>query len=173
MDKVQEYSDYIEGLAYKDALTGLSNKAAYDAKTEELQGDIQGGNAEFAIVMVDLNYLKKINDTYGHEIGNDYINRLCHKIISVFPEQDIYRIGDEFVVVVYGKMYHEREERIKSLRESMRNQHENPDKPWKNVSAAVGVAVYDPNFDSSVKTVFERADEDMYANKVAMKAQRE
>ena len=112
--------DYVQNLAYKDALTDVQNKAAYDMSMEQMDVDIRMGRARFALIMVDLNYLKRINDTYGHEIGNRYILNLCAKITDIFAVEMVYRIGgDEFIVLVKEEDYERREELLARLRESL------------------------------------------------------
>ncbi|MBR6478032.1 MAG: diguanylate cyclase, partial [Lachnospiraceae bacterium] len=59
--------------AYKDALTGIGNKAAYIRKINALNEEIQGGLTDFAVVMIDVNGLKAINDNYGHSSGDLYL----------------------------------------------------------------------------------------------------
>ena len=61
----------MDELAHKDSLTGIKNKAAYDEATALLDEKISGGTAEFFIAMIDVNFLKRVNDTYGHERGNE------------------------------------------------------------------------------------------------------
>lgn len=173
LNKAHEYSDYVVGLAYKDSLTGMNNKTAFDIRERQLNQHIMSGCAEFAIAMVDLNFLKKVNDEYGHRIGNQYILKLCDKLLAVFPRNDIYRVGgDEFVVILTGDIYSERESRIESLRHETMYIPKTDAEPWENVSAAVGLAVYTKSTDKNMKAVFDRADADMYARKLAMKAQR-
>ncbi len=168
------YMDYVESLAYKDALTGVQNKAAYDVFVEEMNVDISLGKGRFALIMVDLNYLKKINDTFGHEIGNRYILNLCSKITALFEMDTIYRIGgDEFIVTVRGEAYDRREELLAQLRESLKITESDEGDPWDNVSAATGMATYNPEEDDDPESVFKRADTEMYNNKLAMKAARE
>ncbi|MBR1913310.1 MAG: diguanylate cyclase, partial [Lachnospiraceae bacterium] len=85
-------------LAQKDALTGIRNRTAYDKETEKLQKSLEEGDKEFGIVMIDLNYLKRTNDTYGHEKGNESIKKLCFIVCHVFEHSPVFRIGgDEFV----------------------------------------------------------------------------
>jgi diguanylate cyclase (GGDEF)-like protein len=173
MDKAQEYSDYVEGLAYKDSLTGMNNKTAYDIREKQLNEQILSGNAEFAIAMVDLNFLKKVNDQYGHRIGNQYILNLCDKLMGVFPRNNIYRVGgDEFVVILTGSLYARMDELIEEVRQATMISLDDNTEPWTNASAAVGLAVYTKNTDNNMKAVFDRADADMYTRKLAMKAQR-
>lgn len=53
--------------AYQDELTGVKNVTAYDMKVRGLNRRIVQGKAAFAVVMVDLNQLKEVNDRFGHE----------------------------------------------------------------------------------------------------------
>ena len=57
----------------KDTLTGVGSKYAYARKVDELNQNLADGNAEFALVMVDMNNLKKVNDEHGHKAGDLYI----------------------------------------------------------------------------------------------------
>lgn len=177
--QLKRYIHYVQGLAYTDALTQVSNKAAYDRMAMQLDADITAGTAEFAILMIDLNFLKRVNDTYGHEKGNLYIQGLCERILNIFPLEDVYRIGgDEFVVVLSGEYYRERDGLVGKLKRSFANVSGSEDgkpteKPWENISAAVGLAVYEKDSDRTVEDVFKRADELMYQDKVAMKGARE
>lgn len=65
--------DYINSLAYTDSLTGINNNTAYLRDTAELRNGIEKGTADFAVAVIDVNGLKHINDTFGHEKGNELI----------------------------------------------------------------------------------------------------
>ena len=124
--------------------------------------------------MVDVNFLKKINDTYGHERGNEYLMNAVKLICSIFGEENVYRIGgDEFVVVVEGKevsMCKYLVEKFKA--EMVQNNSDKKLEAWEKVSAAAGIAFYKAGVDKSADEVFKRADKEMYENKLAMKANR-
>ena len=77
----------------EDALTGIRNKMAYDYEVEKLEKDLADGFNEFGLAMVDLNFLKKTNYTYGHEKGNISIRRLCMLVCEVFEHSPVFRIG--------------------------------------------------------------------------------
>jgi len=164
----------MDELAHKDSLTGIKNKAAYDETTILLNDKILVGEAEFCIVMVDVNYLKRVNDTYGHERGNEYLMNAVKLICSIFGEENVYRIGgDEFVVVVEGKevsMCKYLVEKFKA--EMVRKNSDKSLEAWEKVSAAAGIAFYKAGVDKSADEVFKRADKEMYENKLAMKANR-
>ncbi|MBR3747895.1 MAG: GGDEF domain-containing protein [Selenomonadaceae bacterium] len=124
--------------------------------------------------MIDVNFLKKVNDTYGHERGNEYLINACRLACSVFGEEHVYRIGgDEFVVIVTGEKVSLCRYFVKQFRAEMTRKGANDLlEPWEKVSAAVGVAFYEADVDKNVEDVFKRADKEMYDNKIAMKAQR-
>ena len=159
-------------LAYQDALTSVKNKTACNAKMAELASDIAHGQAEFAILMVDLNNLKRVNDTYGHEKGDQYIVGACRIVSRVYKHSPVFRVGgDEFVVVLQGEDYRNREELYQSMADQFREAREDTDRaPWDRYSAAVGMAVYGGTNVESVEYVLGRADENMYRNKQQMKA---
>ena len=164
----------MEELAHKDALTGLKNKTAYNEYTAKFDADIVDGRAKFAIIMIDVNFLKRVNDTYGHEYGNIYLINAGKLACSVFGEDKVYRIGgDEFVVVLDGDDLARCEEDIFAIRSMITKlQHDSTLQPWEKVSAAIGVAYYQAGVDKTAEEVFKRADADMYKNKLAMKATR-
>ena len=164
----------MDELAHKDSLTGIKNKTAYVKTIDHLNDRISENDAEFCIVMIDVNFLKKVNDTYGHERGNEYLINACKLVCSVFGEDHVYRVGgDEFVVIVEGERVSLCRYFVKQFRAEMIRKNANDLlEPWEKVSAAVGVAFYDPKIDTNADDVFKRADKEMYENKLAMKAQR-
>ena len=163
----------MDELAHKDALTGLKNKTSYNQATSILDADIAEGHAKFAIIMVDVNYLKRVNDTYGHERGNDYLINAGKLICKIFGEERVYRVGgDEFVVILDGEALAHCEDNVKKIRSIIKNFGSDESlQPWEKISAAIGVAHYTPR-DNSADEVFKRADSEMYKNKLAMKAAR-
>jgi diguanylate cyclase (GGDEF)-like protein len=89
-------------LALKDILTGLYSRNAYD----EWERDNQHPD-KTAIVMLDLNNLKKCNDRYGHEAGDTYLKKASEMITNAFSQENtVYRIGgDEFCVIMPDAKY--------------------------------------------------------------------
>lgn len=164
----------LDELATKDALTGVRNKTAYDRYAQTIDKNIADGNAEFAIAMIDLNYLKKINDNYGHDHGNEYIKMSARIICHIFLQSPVFRVGgDEFVVILKGEDYHNRKKLLAEIKEVFKTTSENMDvEPWERLSAAIGMADFSPETDRTINTVFSRADNVMYANKSIMKAVR-
>jgi len=169
--KIRGYSAYINALAYMDSLTGMSNNTAYTQATAEIDADIRRGKAGFGVMVVDINNLKKTNDTYGHDAGNALIIQTARIISEIFKGSIVYRIGgDEFVVILQRKdMERHRElmEKMDRVISGYRVAVEGGSVP---ISFARGIAVYDSAVDHKYKDVFARADQEMYLNKAAMKA---
>ena len=163
----------MNALANKDALTGIRNKTAYDTEVERLNSKINSKNAHFGLCMIDLNFLKRINDTYGHKKGDIAIKKLCKMVCDIFEHSPVFRIGgDEFVVILENSDLKNIDTLIIALKEKL-SALQNLADEWERVSAAIGVAFYDSAVDAAVDDVFKRADMDMYKNKKEMKALRE
>ena len=172
---MKEYVNKMDVLAYRDSLTGAGNKASYEKARSRLDWDILGGNADFGIVMADLNYLKRINDNFGHDKGNEYIKTLYRILTETFGESPVFRIGgDEFVVVVQGEEKANCASLIAKLKAKMHAlMSDTTLEPWQRVSTAIGYAEYKSERDKDTESVFRAADEAMYADKKSMHAERE
>ena len=165
----------MDTVAYQDALTHVKNKAWYDKTKSRVDEDIINGKAKFAILMIDLNNLKKVNDTYGHEHGDHYISGSCHQICKIYSHSPVFRIGgDEFVVLLENQDYDHRDQLLTALRASFEASSNDEDRePWERYSAATGMAIFDEENDVSMDDVFKRADTLMYQNKLESKMARE
>ena len=175
LSAMEDKASQLEALANRDSLTGIRNKTAYDNEIRSLEYNLHLGNTDFGIGVVDLNYLKVINDTYGHEKGNEAIKNICRIVCVTFAHSPVFRVGgDEFAIILKGQDL----ENIDSLIEKFNNElsalAENKDlQPWEAVSAAIGYATYDTDKDAGAVNVFKRADNNMYENKKKMHAARQ
>lgn len=158
--------------AYKDALTSVRNKAAYDAYTAEIDHDLRRGKQRgFAVVAFDCNELKRINDTFGHDKGDVYLQNACRAICKVYAHSPVFRIGgDEFDCILVGDEYERRDELVHEFWDYVERESEAAGSDWEKISLAMGMAIYEPGQDRSVKDVARRADDLMYKNKHEFKA---
>lgn len=156
----------ITKIAYTDDLTGVKSKHAFVEAEDKLDRRIADDTLkEFAMVLFDMNGLKEINDTKGHDVGDRYIKELCGIICSHFKHSPVYRVGgDEFVAVLEGEDYMNREELLAVFEKKMDNNLAEG-----RATIASGYAVFDPTTDKSSHSVLERADENMYRRKRSMK----
>ncbi len=152
-------------LANKDALTKVKNKHAYTQAAKELDEQSRQSDKEYAVIVMDINGLKHVNDTQGHHAGDEYIKASCHIICTVFKHSPVFRIGgDEFVVLLTGEDYENREQLLEYFKDIVIS---NMKKGL--ASLASGMATYDKGLDSGIESVFERADRAMYENKKMFK----
>lgn len=155
-------------LARRDELTGIKNKTAYVELESSVQSNIDNGMdyLPFALVVCDANNLKAVNDTHGHAAGDEYIKASAQLLCGIFAHSPVFRVGgDEFVVFLRGSDYTARNELMEKLRGCV----------LENMSAgsgpvlAAGMAEYEPDTDTLVSDIFDRADKKMYENKQSLK----
>lgn len=167
-DQLRE--DYRESLnlALTDELTGLHNRRYFDAHFESQREYSQDTGKPIAILMMDIDRFKQVNDTYGHPVGDEVLKEVSSRIKDSVRQFDmVARIGgEEFVVVMpdagesQAKMVAER------LRRSIGSEKiDAADNALAlDVTISIGLAV-DPTGESSGSSMLERADEALYEAK--------
>lgn len=156
--------DYINSLAFIDKLTGTKNNTAYLHEVSHVEEERAAG-CDFMVVVIDVNGLKAINDKYGHEYGNKLIIETANVVKEVFGSENVYRIGgDEFAVIMRNTGGEECFKYERNFKNRM-----NDSGGEIILSAAIGSAVYDERIDEGYESVFRRADERMYIDKMEMK----
>ena len=157
--------------ALHDSLTCVGSKIAYTKKVADMDAKLTQPGTEFAIVMVDVNFLKTINDSYGHVSGDMYLTGCCNVICNIYKHSPVYRVGgDEFVVILSGEDYRNRAARLEQMRDSFEKSYANTDtSPWLRYSDASGMAEYTAD-DADVESVYKRADKEMYEEKARFKS---
>ena len=171
LESAQNEVERMNQLASRDALTGIRNKMAYDEELKKITRELEDGEEKFGIAIVDLNYLKRINDTFGHDKGNIAIKKLCYIVCHVFAHSPVFRIGgDEFAVILKGVDYDNVDNLIAEYYEQEDKMAKDETlESWEKISAAIGYSVFDKTVDNCVESVFERADAAMYEKKRQMK----
>ena len=154
-------------LAYTDALTGVKSSHAYIQAEQQVDGRIAEGTLkDFGVIVFDVNGLKQMNDSQGHEAGDRLIRDACRLICVQFKHSPVYRIGgDEFVAMLEGEDFQNR----KALLEEFEQAVEENRRRGAAVVAS-GLAVFRPGQDNSYRRVFERADVRMYDRKGQLKS---
>ncbi len=167
--RIKWYMDKLKLQAIQDPLTGVKNQRAWQEAEQRINGQILTGTAQFAVIMCDINGLKQVNDTIGHDAGDSLIMRTSRYICTIFAHSPVYRIGgDEFAVILEGNDLSAWKRLIRKFDAGMIKQSENgPAQP--PLSLARGIAHYQPE-DTCFSDVVHRADKAMYKNKAAMKA---
>ena len=160
-----QYDKALE-MANRDALTGVKSKHAFGNAERQMNERIAQEEAEdFAVAVCDVNNLKNVNDTKGHQAGDRHIQEACGIICRIFQHSPVYRVGgDEFVALLRGGDYEQRQALAEELdRLSRENRRAG------GAVIACGISEYVRGRDQSMADVFDRADALMYANKMALK----
>ena len=163
----EEYARQLEKArtqANLDALTGVRNKHAYQEEEEKLNRQIRAHEVSgFAVTVLDVNDLKKVNDTQGHQAGDQYLRDACRLICDIFKHSPVFRIGgDEFAVISQGTDLTAIRELIGQVRD-----HNEKARCSGGIVIACGTSGFEE--DACVADVFMRADQQMYENKKALK----
>lgn len=149
-----------EELSFKDKLTGLYNRNYMELKGEEF---LRSGEFPVSLIMADCNYLKKTNDTLGHEYGDLLLKRIA-RILSQMESKDcqVTRVGgDEFLMLCRNCNQTQADEMIISMKQEMKKQSDE----IIQLSVAFGsCTTNDRTF--SMKEIYEQADHAMYEDKM-------
>jgi diguanylate cyclase (GGDEF)-like protein/PAS domain S-box-containing protein len=153
-------------LARHDTLTDLPNRKSFDDCIEAAMVRAGPGHSIFAILYVDMDGFKQVNDHFGHAVGDQLLCRVTQRMIHCVRASDtVARIGgDEFAILVDGI---ERADQAEIVAAKV---HATFDKPFKlddhlvHISASIGIAVY-PQHGQDKQQLLKRADTAMYAIK--------
>lgn len=161
----------IEGERDIDLLTGLYNRRGMELKLDGLFGDTEA-IANGALVMIDADNLKVINDTYGHEVGDIYLKKISELIVGLDAERSVAGRwgGDEFVLFLY--QYDDEKELLDTLN-SLESIQENSvaslgDDVCVSLRFSFGYSLIGERTD--YQNLLKEADERMYENKRKHKA---
>ena len=152
---------------FVDALTSVRNKGSFNDYVQGLQDRLDNKEPiTFAVIILDCDNLKTVNDQYGHDKGDVYIKTASGLICNIFKRSPVFRIGgDEFAVILENDDYQNRKELTELFDKKADEIRASTENKWEQVSVALGMAEYDPQSDTSVDDVIRRADKMMYENK--------
>lgn len=156
----KEKQEKIEFLSYHDQLTGLYNRHFFEAELKRLDTD---RNLPFTIAMIDVNGLKLTNDAFGHEAGDQLLQRVAQVLKQECRSDDIIsRVGgDEFVVLLPKTSHREAELIMKRIYQSVDQQHID------NVVVSVSIGWETKEMpEQDIKEVFSKAEDFMYRKKI-------
>ena len=167
MSRRGQYAEIMEEMAYKDGLTGLLNRMAYNRELEAAAKK----DTPCTLIMLDMNYLKKVNDERGHDRGDMYIFKIAEFMQKSFCHgEKSFRIGgDEFFVLAeYTNEDPLFSESIQNMKHMVDEFNENFGKALP-LSIAYGYSVFRPG-ETDLDEQVRIADQKMYKMKVEMKA---
>lgn len=148
-------------LATKDRLTGAYNRHRWEEQlTHELKIASRGGL--LGVLVLDVDHFKKVNDSYGHDVGDKVLIKLAREITNELRETDLlYRLGgEEFAVLIRGQS----KEQLLHCAEQLKAYISNINFPKiDHITLSIGITSYKPN--DTENTFFKRADIALYEAK--------
>jgi len=165
-EKVIEREGVLDQIAHHDSLTGLKNRLMMSEEIQTSIGDLQETGGKIAVLFLDLNSFKEVNDSRGHEVGDLVLKETAERISSSVRSSDsVFRIGgDEFLVLARNIA------NISDVQSIVDNLIRAFDEPamirgeLTDIGISIGVAVAPDNANSSSE-LLEFADVAMYAAK--------
>ena len=160
LDENREARERLSHEASHDRLTGLFNRGAYEMMLESVDTD------HMALILVDVDYFKTVNDTFGHDVGDRVLKRVAEILKQSFRSVDVIcRIGGDEFVVIMTRADSSMRDLVKSKIDRANYQLQHPADDLPPVSLSVGVAFADR--DNARGDIFKDADTALYRVKEA------
>jgi diguanylate cyclase (GGDEF)-like protein/PAS domain S-box-containing protein len=163
---IRQSQDQLYHLAHHDPLTGLPNRMLLNARLDQAINHAHREKNHIALMFLDLDRFKNINDTLGHPVGDELLKSLAQRLQGVVREDDtVARLGgDEMIVVLEGL---ERPQLAAKVAKNLLQLFEQPFTLGEHevyVSASIGISVY-PRDGSDATTLLKNADAALYMAK--------
>lgn len=157
-------------LAHHDSLTGLLNRAAFHTRLEQALAQARGSAGSVALLFIDLDGFKGVNDAEGHRAGDEVLRVVAQRIASAVRAGDtMARLGgDEFLVMLEREVTRDVTDAIGHRIIEALHQPMAVEGRELFIGASIGVAVYPP-LEGDIDTLMNRADQAMYSAKRAGK----
>lgn len=148
---------------YTDYLTKLNNRKSYIENIDKLTSQYKRYKTAFSVIMYDIDNFKQINDTYGHNIGDDVLVQISQLIKSHIRDTDyIFRIGgEEFIILLTETPI----DKAKLVSEKIRYSVENDLKTIKDKKITISIGVTEVKDGDTEDSIFKRVDKLLYKSK--------
>lgn len=160
---LQSANDQLVTLSSTDMLTGLYNRRSAVEILEKIHNEAKTERKTYAVFCADLNHFKPINDTYGHEMGDNVLIEIGKRLNSLPEKFTSFRMGgDEFLICLKDIKDHEEIETAADNIRGLFNQSIIHDNYIFNLSASIGIAIYPDDCLESYEILINYADNAMY-----------
>ena len=158
-------SEALRRQALYDGLTGLPNRRLFDQELHRAVSDAPGRNEQVALLVMDLDQFKEVNDALGHHVGDQLLRNIGDRLTRAFDNALVARLGgDEFALVLRGDVT---EAHSRDIAARIRTTLAEPflmDDVRLQSNASIGIALF-PEHADDVPTLIQRADVAMYMAK--------
>jgi diguanylate cyclase (GGDEF)-like protein/PAS domain S-box-containing protein len=163
----KDAEEKIRRLAFTDGLTGLPNRQLFEDRFEQQVAQARRDRRRFAVLFLDLDHFKPVNDRYGHDAGDWLLRTVSDRIGWVIRETDtLARIGgDEFVLLVPGILAESDARTVADkILAVLRTPFVMPSRESIEVSGSIGIAIY-PDHARTLREMMRCGDQAMYLAK--------
>lgn len=163
---MKQSEERLAHLAHHDALTGLPNRLLFNALLEHTLDWVIRNNEQVAVLFLDLDLFKHINDSFGHPVGDRLLQEVARRLVTTIRDEDtVARLGgDEFIILLerIGNMQSAAAVAEKLLHELRKPYTIDDQKMY--VTASIGISI-SPNDSTDGDTLIKNADAAMYRGK--------
>ena len=163
-NKVEEQKKELEKLAITDKLTGIYNRRQLDIIVSDEINRVKRFNKTFSLTILDIDYFKRVNDSYGHHIGDSVLIEISELLKANVRESDYIGRwgGEEFVIISPEIKIEGLIQFIEKIRKIIENYNFST---AGNLTASFGITVYTK--EDTIKSIIQRADEALYKAKAS------
>ena len=164
--QLKQREQELKHLSVTDHLTGISNRRMLLSELQTAHGKVQSESGTYSLLMIDVDHFKKVNDTYGHAMGDEVLKRLTQLIKGELrPHDHICRYGgEEFAVLLPDTSIGGAFSTAERIRTSAKSQRIEADGNSIQISISVGATQIDSR-DENYDTALARADSALYQAK--------
>lgn len=154
--------EHLRELSENDQLTKAYNRRSFEAKLANAIKKVQKTDKKFGIVMFDIDHFKKVNDVYGHQVGDAVLQKVSKAVKGVTRESDFFARwgGEEFMLLVDQSSLSALQTLVQKIRQTI---SETDFTPVHSVTASFGITVYKDG--DSADSIVKRVDEALYKAK--------
>ncbi|WP_042357145.1 histidine kinase N-terminal 7TM domain-containing diguanylate cyclase [Bacillus rubiinfantis] len=159
----------LERQAFYDELTQIFNRRAFFQKCEQAFVAAQKASFSFTAILMDIDFFKKVNDTYGHHIGDELLKHVVQECQTQLTDDILFARygGEEFVLALNGQTEAEGEALANQLRQAVAAHPLMTDYGWISVTISCGVAELEKGSEDTLSQLLHKADKALYAAKGA------
>ncbi|HYW49938.1 MAG TPA: sensor domain-containing diguanylate cyclase [Gemmatimonadaceae bacterium] len=164
--ELQAAHDRLKAQSVRDQLTGLLNRRGFSDAARQQLAVAERTKAAFLVAALDLDGFKQINDTFGHDVGDEALTEMAVVLTETFRTSDIIARfgGDEFVVLLTNNDVAEADAVRARLLDALAAHNAEPGREF-TLATSIGIAAWTPEVPKSLPVLLKEADDAMYAEK--------
>ncbi len=166
-EALREQRDLFEHLSRTDPLTGVYNRRHFTARLDEVAQQAQRGGPGFTLLLLDVDHFKRVNDLYGHAVGDACLQALADRLQRAFPAPGalLARLGGEEFGVLFSAGAPAALAAAEALRHDLVNRPIECEGKHFTVTASMGLGAFDPVLHGDGDALYRAVDVALYAAK--------